>query len=74
MQQRLDQKPDMVRIRHQTVEHPCGMLKFWMGATHFLMKTREHVSTEISFHVLTYNLRRVMAIFGIGTILQEMRA
>ena len=74
MQKRLDQKPDMMRIRRQTVEHPFGTLKFWMGAAHFLMKTREHVSTEMSLHVLAYNLRRVMAIFGTGTILQQMRA
>jgi hypothetical protein len=74
MQQRLDQKPDMMRIRRQTVEHPFGTLKFWMGAAHFLMKTREHVSTEMSLHVLAYNLRRVMAIFGTGTMLQKIRA
>jgi hypothetical protein len=74
MQQRLDQKPDMMRIRRQAVEHPFGTLKFWMGAAHFLMKTREHVSTEMSLHVLAYNLRRVMAILGTGTVMQQMRA
>jgi transposase len=74
MQQRLDQKPEMMRIRRQTVEHPFGTLKFWMGATHFLMKTREHVSTEMSLHVLAYNLRRVMAILGIGPMMQKLRA
>jgi transposase len=74
MQQRLDQKPDMVRIRRQTVEHPFGTLKFWMGAAHFLMKTREHVSTEMSPHVLAYNLRRVMAILDTGAMMQKMRA
>jgi transposase len=74
MQQRLDQNPEMMRIRRQTVEHPFGTLKFWMGATHFLMKTREHVSTEMSLHVLAYNLRRVMAILGIGPMMQKLRA
>ncbi|SFU26743.1 IS1182 family transposase [Paraburkholderia aspalathi] len=74
MQQRLDQKPDMMRIRRQTVEHPFGTLKFWMGAAHFLMKTREHVSTEMSLHVLAYNLRRVMAILGTRSMMQKMRA
>ncbi|MDR7009974.1 hypothetical protein J2W46_006905 [Paraburkholderia strydomiana] len=43
MQQRLDHKPEMMRVRRQTVERPFGTLKFWMGAAHFLMKTREHV-------------------------------
>src|SRR3984893_16809755 len=39
MQQRLDRAPDTMRIRRQTVEHPFGTLKAWMGATHFLTKT-----------------------------------
>ena len=74
MQHRLDQKPEMMRVRRQTVEHPFGTLKFWMGAAHFLMKTREHVSTEMSLHVLAYNLRRVMAILGTAAMMQKMRA
>ncbi|MEX3954163.1 IS1182 family transposase [Paraburkholderia sp. EG287B] len=74
MQQRLDQKPEMMRVRRQTVEHPFGTLKFWMGAAHFLMKTRAHVSTEMSLHVLAYNLRRVMAILGTEAMMQKMRA
>ncbi|MFM0454671.1 IS1182 family transposase [Paraburkholderia nemoris] len=73
-QQRLDHKPEMMRVRRQTVEHPFGTLKFWMGAAHFLMKTREHVSTEMSLHVLAYNLRRVMAILGTAAMMQKMRA
>jgi len=30
MQQRLDQKPDIMRVRPQTVEHPFGTIKAWM--------------------------------------------
>jgi hypothetical protein len=74
MQKRLDQKAEMMRIRRQTVEQPFGTLKSWMGAAHFLMKTREHVSTEMSLHVLAYNLKRVMAILGTGTVMQQIRA
>jgi hypothetical protein len=33
MQQRLDRAPDAMRIRRQTVEHPFGTIKAWMGAT-----------------------------------------
>lgn len=29
---RLDQAPQMMRVRRQTVEHPFGTLKAWMGA------------------------------------------
>jgi hypothetical protein len=33
--------PDAMRVRRQTVEHPFGTLKAWMGATHFLTRTPE---------------------------------
>lgn len=65
MQRRLDQQPEMMGIRRQTVEHPFGTLKHWMGSTHFLTKTLPRVSTEMSLHVLAYNLKRLMSILGI---------
>jgi transposase len=74
MQQRLDQDPDKMRIRRQTVEHPFGTLKAWMGSTHFLMRTLKHVSTEMSLHVLAYNLKRVMRILGTAPLMQAMGA
>jgi transposase len=74
MQQRLDQDPDKMRIRRQTVEHPFGTLKAWMGSTHFLMRTMKHVSTEMSLHVLAYNLKRVIGILGIAPLMRAMNA
>ena len=73
MQQRLDQAPDTMRIRRQTVEHPFGTLKAWMGATHFLTKTLNRVRTEMSLHVLAYNLKRVIAILGVEPLVAAMR-
>ncbi len=52
MQTRLDHAPEMMRVRRQTVEHPFGTIKAWMGATHFLTKTLERVAAEMSLHVL----------------------
>jgi hypothetical protein len=46
--------PDAMTIRRQTVEHPFGTLKAWMGSTHFLSRTLEKVSTEMSLQVLAY--------------------
>lgn len=63
-----------MRIRRQTVEHPFGTLKAWMGSTHFLMRTLKHVSTEMSLHVLAYNLKRVMKTLGIAPLMQAMSA
>lgn len=74
MQNRLDRAPEMMQLRRQTVEHPFGTLKAWMGSTHFLTKTLERVSTEMSLHVLAYNLKRVMKILGIGPMMVAMRA
>ncbi|WP_449427505.1 IS1182 family transposase [Rhodanobacter umsongensis] len=74
MQQRLDQDPDKMRVRRQTVEHPFGTLKAWMGSTHFLTRSLKHVSTEISLHVLAYNLKRVMRIVGTAPLMQAMGA
>jgi len=74
MQQRLDRDPNLMRIRRQTVEHPFGTLKYWMGSTHFLMRTLAHVRTEMSLHVLAYNLKRVMRIVGIRPLMRAMVA
>jgi len=74
MQDRLDQAPDSMRIRRQTVEHPFGTLKLWMGSAHFLTKTLDRVSTEMALHVLAYNLKRVMKILGSGALIEVMRA
>jgi len=73
MQLRLDRQPEMMRVRRQTVEHPFGTIKSWMGWTHFLMKTLPRVRTEMSLHVLAYNLKRVMRILGIGAMLAAIR-
>jgi hypothetical protein len=74
MQERLDQAPDSMRIRRQTVEHPFGTLKLWMGSAHFLTRTLDRVSTEMGLHVLAYNLKRVMKILGSGALIEAMRA
>ncbi len=74
MQERLDNSPELMRARRQTVEHPFGTLKAWMGYTHFQMKTLKHVRTEMSLHVLAYNLKRVMNIMGVRPLLEAMQA
>jgi len=73
MQERLDRAPDSMRIRRQTVEHPFGTIKAWMGATHFLTKTLEKVRTDMSLYVLADNLKRMIAILGVKPLMQTMR-
>jgi transposase len=74
VQRRLDEHPEKMRLRRETVEHPFGTLKARMGATHFLMKTLPKVATEMALHVLAYNLTRVMNIMGVRPLLEAMRA
>ncbi len=74
VQRRLDEHPEKMRQRRETVEHPFGTIKFWMGATHFLTKTLKRVRTEMSLHVLAYNLKRVMNIMGIVPLIAAMSA
>jgi hypothetical protein len=74
MQRRIDRDPKKMQIRRQTVEHPFGTLKAWMGSTHFLTRTLGRVSTEMSLHVLAYNLKRMMKIMGTGPLIAAMQA
>ena len=74
MQARLDHMPQAMGIRRQTVEHPFGTLKAWMGSTHFLTKTLEKVRTEMSLHVLAYNIKRMIQMLGVQPLIQAIRA
>jgi len=74
MQRRLNQAPEMMKVRKRTVEHPFGTLKQWMGATHFLTRKLNGVSAEMSLNVLAYNLKRVMKIIGTEGLLKAMAA
>jgi hypothetical protein len=74
VQRRLDENPQAMRQRRETVEHPFGTIKARMGATHFLMKGLPRVATEMALHVLAYNLTRVLNILGIAPLINAMRA
>jgi transposase len=73
VQRRLDEHPEKMRQRRETVEHPFGTIKARMGATHFLMKTLPRVASEMALHVLAYNLTRVMNIMGVQSLLAAIR-
>jgi len=59
-------------MRRETVEHPFGTIKAWMGATHFKMKTLKHVATEMALYVLAYNMKRVIAIIGVPGLIETI--
>jgi transposase len=68
----MSRPPEASKLRRSTVEHIFGTLKAWMGATHFLTRTLPRVSTEMSLHVLAYNLKRMMQIFGAKALIKAM--
>lgn len=74
MQARLDEHPDAMGLPRSSVEHPNGTIKSWMGVTHCLTKGLECVKTERSLHIITCNFRRLMAILGIGSMMNAIRA
>ena len=74
VQRRLDEHPEKMRQRRETVEHPFGTIKARMGATHFLMKTLPKVASEMALHVLAYNLTRVINIMGAQPLMAAIRA
>ena len=74
VQERLDREPERMRVRRETAEHPFATIKSWMGSSHFLTKTLKHVSTEMSLHVLAYNMKRMMNIMGPQALMAAIRA
>lgn len=68
---RLAEYPEAMRVRRATVEHPFGTLKHWMGST-FLTKQIGNVSTEMSLHVLAYNMKRAMKLVGAEALMEAI--
>jgi transposase len=73
-QARLDEYPDAMQLRRSTAEHPFGTLKAWMGVTHFSMKRLKHVSTEMSLHVLAWNMKRAINLLGTRRLIAAIQA
>ena len=74
MTAQLKARTDSMLIRKSTVEHPFGTIKFWMGSTHLLTRGFKGVSTEMNLHVLAYNLKRMISIFGVSGLIKELMA
>jgi hypothetical protein len=73
-EERMNQNPTMMQLRKQTVEHPFGTIKSWMGLSHFKTKTLKRVSTEMCLHVLAYNLTRMINILGVKSLIAAVEA
>jgi len=74
MAEALAKQSDAMTIRKKTVEHPFGTIKHWMGATHFVTKRLPNVQAEMSLHVLAYNLKRMIKLFGVPRLIEKIQA
>jgi transposase len=73
MHQRAMSDPHWMRQRRCLAEHPFGTLKWMMGTPRFLMRGLKKVRGEFALSVLTYNLKRVLNILGVATLLERLR-
>ena len=65
------QQRGLMRLRSATAEHPFGNLK-WMMPGGFLVRTLPKVQGEMALTVLTYNLKRVIAILGFENLMKKL--
>ena len=72
-QKRVEENPDYYRLRQQITEHQFGTLKRQWGFTYTLMKGKEHVLSEVNIMMICYNLRRLMSIFEINTLINKLK-
>jgi len=73
MAARLKARPEVLDRRRESVEHPFGSIKQWMGQGAFLMKGLENVRAEFSLTALAYNMRRVINILGVNAMIAAVR-
>ncbi len=60
-----------------STEPPLGTPRYDQGldgATHFKTRTLDEVRTEMSLHVVAYNLKRMIALLGPQPLIDAIRA
>jgi len=69
---RLSAEPDKLKERQCLSEHPFGTIKHGWNQGYFLLRGLQNVRTEINLSVLAYNIRRVVNILGVPTLLRTL--
>ena len=72
MATRLVERPEILNLRRETVEHPFGSIKQWMNQGYFLMRGLEKVRAEFSLTALAYNFTRTLNLVGIPKMLAAL--
>jgi transposase len=72
MARRVAEHPEKVELRKCLVEHPFGTIKRAMNQGYFLMRGLSQVGAETSLTILAYNLKRVINILGVRTMMEAV--
>ena len=73
LQARMRAHPKIMALRKALSEHPFGTIKVAMNHERLLLKGLKHVATEIKLTVLSYNLKRVISILGVATLIEKLK-
>jgi transposase len=72
MARRVAEHPEKVELRKCLAEHPFGTIKRVMNQGYFLMRGLTKVGAETSLTILAYNLKRVINILGVKTMIEAV--
>jgi transposase len=70
---RLKEHKETYLRRGQIVEHPFGTIKRWWGYSYTLLKGLKKVSADLGLVYLCYNLKRVMNILTLKTLMKKLQ-
>ena len=73
MAARLAANPEVMDQRRESVEHPFGSIKQWMGQKDFLTRRIENVRGEFSLTALAFNIRRALTLVGVTGLIRAIR-
>lgn len=73
MHQRAMADPKWMKLRRAVAEHPFGTIKWLMGVPRFLVRGLLKARAELALSVTGYNLKRLIAIKGVPTLLKALQ-
>ncbi|MFL4978737.1 MAG: transposase, partial [Xanthobacteraceae bacterium] len=73
MHRRAVSDPAWMKHRREMAEHPFGTLKWLMGRARFLVRGLIKAKAELALGVLSYNLKRAIAVLGVPALLNALQ-
>jgi transposase len=73
MHRRAMSDPAWMKHRREMAEHPFGTLKWLMGHPRFLVRGQIKAKAELALGVLSYNLKRAIALLGVPALLNALQ-